>query len=498
MKDQQIDIVLTRLARIDQDLADEFSEVPNEKKDQWLLDNEDVLEGYTDYVDNYKNLADFKGDRLEALSNFWKEHRGKEISDARIKKFIDDHPDVYGDDPDYESAFADVREYVNKANEYYDQFNTSRNEEAARIRRQQEVEGKLIGEDAKKNWPWWKKAITSDYEKERYIHDPKSALFGSEAPALGEAEDTRWGSMTDLGLGTVGNVVDFVPPLKMTVPGLIATALAGPAIRTLRDAGHKWTDSPYQKDWSQIAAARGTDAAINAGTIFLPNFRRVERGAMNVVGPAAERSLKVDRGIASVNEGLDLMKSAPSIDNPIAFRRYIEDLPESDLKRDLLDATSDYLNGIDPNKIENIKTLYDVELNVFREPNALAMQKFGTNIANPQTNLAKEALLVDVKPLTKGEKVQKVIARGAESFNRGSAGQIVKNAAATAAGAREPGAVNIVEEALAHQPEYQFKTADPNDEVLLRMWKSGFTPGRNDPLYDDYLEWKRQEEENKK
>jgi hypothetical protein len=496
MTDQQIDIVYNRLGDIDPEYAESF--INSEDKDKWLIDNEDMLEGTTAYVDSYKNLADLKGDRLEALSKFWMERRGKKLSEDRLEQFIYDHPDIYGEEPDMESAKKDVRDYFAKADDYYDQFKTSRQEEAARIRRQQEVEGKLIGEDAKKNWPWWKKAITSDYEKERYIHDPKSALFGSEAPALGEAEDTRWGSMADLGLGTVGNVADFVPPLKMTVPGLIATALAGPAIRTLRDAGHKWTDSPYQKDWTQIAAARGTDAAINASTIFLPNFRRVERGAMNVVGPAAERSLRVDRGIASVNEGLDLMKSAPSLDNPIAFRRYIEDLPESELKNSLLGATNDFTKGIDANKVTKILNDYDSGINVWRERNALMAQKYGTVASEPQTNLAKEALLVDVKPLTTGEKVQKAIARGAESFNKGTAGQIVKNAGFTAAGAREPGAVNIVEEALAHQPEYQFKTADPNDEVLLRMWKAGFTPGKNDPLYDDYQEWKRQEEEKKK
>ena len=98
-----------------------------------------------------------------------------------------------------ERDFSDVsdkqfNEGLKKMRDYYDQFVSEQEKEAGRIRRQKEV----------KDWGLVKQALTSDYEKQRYIDDPEAALFGEEAPSLGSAENTRWGSMADLGLGAAG------------------------------------------------------------------------------------------------------------------------------------------------------------------------------------------------------------------------------------------------------------------------------------------------------
>jgi hypothetical protein len=107
------------------------------------------------------------------------------------------------------------------------------------------------------NWPWYKKAIASDYAKERYIKDPESSIFSDKGEWYNKGED-----ISDLLYGGAGAVADFIPGVGGTV--------IGPAVRGMRDVQHKLYDSPYQKEWSDIGKDVGGDLLLNVGTDVLP------------------------------------------------------------------------------------------------------------------------------------------------------------------------------------------------------------------------------------
>lgn len=163
----------------------------------------------------------------------------------------------------YKQEFSDVdkgefEKGLAKMKEYFDNEEAQKRAEADKEKRKREV----------KNWGW-RNFIASDYEKERYLDNPQAALFGEQAPSLGDAPKTRWGSAADLGFGVAGAAGDVVPGW--------GSILAGPGIRAARDVGHKLTDSPYQKDWTDIGKGFMQDAAFNAATYAVPNFKRARK-----------------------------------------------------------------------------------------------------------------------------------------------------------------------------------------------------------------------------
>lgn len=96
MSDEQIERLKQQLDAIDQGLTEQFSAAPD--KEKWLVDNAGRLEGYSDFTDNYKNIADFIGDRNTRLANFYKDMEGKEPSEARLYSFTNKNPDISADD----------------------------------------------------------------------------------------------------------------------------------------------------------------------------------------------------------------------------------------------------------------------------------------------------------------------------------------------------------------------------------------------------------------
>ena len=200
----------------------------------------------------------------------------------------------------YATDFADVPreqfdEALNKMRDYYNQFVSEQENEAGRIRRQKEV----------KDWGLVKQALTSDYEKQRYIDDPEAALFGEEAPSIGSAENTRWGSMADLGLGAAGAAADALPGWG---------SLAGPVIRFGRDVGHRVTNSPYQKSAEDIAKDALADVALTASTAWMPNFRREKRMVENALPDAMGRQMKLARESENIQKGVELLDKVVNAD----------------------------------------------------------------------------------------------------------------------------------------------------------------------------------------
>jgi len=151
----------------------------------------------------------------------------------------------------YEKEFTDVpREQFDKVlsgmSQFWEDEKKAREYNAGKVRRTQEV----------KEWPWYKNLVASDYSKQRYINEPEKSLFSDEGEWYNKGED-----ISDVSLGALGLAGDLVPG---------AGVVLGPAARVARDVRHKVEDSPYQKDWKDIATDAGVDVLANAGVQYLP------------------------------------------------------------------------------------------------------------------------------------------------------------------------------------------------------------------------------------
>lgn len=134
--------------------------------------------------------------------------------------------------------------------------------------------------------PW---TLASEYSKQRYIDDPDASIFGKEgnylsfsptkispskfiteqSPIEAIKDAFEGGVLTSEGqeelrdviLGGTAAVGDLIPGYG---------SLLGTGVRAGRDVYKKASDSPYQKDWSDIVSDASIDAFLNLGTEFLP------------------------------------------------------------------------------------------------------------------------------------------------------------------------------------------------------------------------------------
>lgn len=238
---------------------------------------------------------------------------------------------TYKDDV-YQADFEDVkREDFDKAlakmREYYDEETKQRKTEADKEKRKREV----------KNWGW-RNFIASDYEKERYLDNPQAALFGEQAPELGEAPEIRWGSAADLGMGVAGVAGDALPGWG---------SMAGPAVRFARDVGHRVTGSPYQKEWGDIGKNLVADVGFSASTAWLPNYRRARRmESAGLMPKAISETVAIEKDAENMYKGAsvlhELVNGSPRLEQfgdnvkDRYFRETVKDLPDSPLKAELL------------------------------------------------------------------------------------------------------------------------------------------------------------------
>jgi hypothetical protein len=235
----------------------------------------------------------------------------------------------------YQAEFADVPrekfdEALSKMREYYEEEVKARNSEADRKKREKEM----------KDWGW-RNLLASEYAKKRYLENPQESLLGEQAPAIGEAPATRVGATADLLAGAAGAAADALPG----GPGVFV----GPAIRAGRDVAYKVSGSPYQKSWAEIGGDVAGDLALNAGAQYLTNARqllRMGRGASKA--SPVEKVMELDdmekaifnRKTANLVDFLVNGKTAGAYNN-MEFRKLVEDLPESPMKQELLQKTSD-------------------------------------------------------------------------------------------------------------------------------------------------------------
>lgn len=225
----------------------------------------------------------------------------------------------------YDKDFADVPrekfdETVANMSKYWEDAKRAREYEAGKKLREREV----------KNRPLWKDVLASDYAKQRYINEPEKSIFSDEGEWYNKGED-----VSDLIYGGAGAVADVIPGYG---------ALLGPAVRAARDVQHKATDSPYQKEWSNIGQDALSDVAVNAGVEFLPTaiLNRGRRLGKNI-GKTDEifSDYGAEISVAQRQKANDaafeyLKKNEGMFDDARVAQIRINAMPESDIKNDLL------------------------------------------------------------------------------------------------------------------------------------------------------------------
>lgn len=414
----------------------------------------------------------------------------------------------------YEADFSDVprekfEEALSKMKEYYDDEVSSREKEFLKEKRKQEV----------KDWGILRDIATSDYEKQRYIDDPQSALFGDQSPAIGDAPETRWGSATDLGLGVAGAVGDALPGRG---------GFVGPGVRFVRDVGHRVTDSPYQKTWGDIFKNAGVDAVTTAGTAFLPNFRKQKRMIAGGLIPKEYTVLKeIEQEAKAIKEGAGPVLASMSGNLPLTevarrdlFRKSVENMPESQLKAQLkeiynqTDIPWQKVKAIVENNLASAnagttasnreywrqmvndkgeKPIYQRANSLDEAERTVVSPATGEVIPiTPMTTLDPLTVkILGTKELTKTQERLAPLYNLTNKFIEGEVGSAGIKLGSTAVGGRSPKQAQRVRTAEEQANIDALKASE------ARFWEAGFKPKKveGDPLWEAYQEW---DDENKR
>lgn len=394
MSDEEVKKLYGIIQQYSPDMADDFLSADDQQA--WFNENSRMLESLHGFTDKYKNTAQLKTNRLKGLSELYEQQSVYQDNDGnvmlpteeRMASFRKEYPGI-GED--------EIVEWFNKSNEYKKFYEDEAEKEAQKNLRKKEV----------KDWPWYQDLIASDYEKQRYIDDPKSALFGEQAPKLGEAESTRWGSIGDLTAGVAGSIGDAVPGLGGVV--------IGPVIRGARDVTHKVTGSPYQKDLTQIAKDFGKDITVNAGAWLLPNMRKTAKAADLFADPEVARALEVAQETKNIQKGLSPVAQHYHIPeqevidkyrelgvayphNDIALAKAIDDMPASELKSEL----QKIVNSTPLNKPLNRAKIQETTKNYANQTNKFTqdVQKYNQEIMAPAgaQDYGVRTMIVNGKP----------------------------------------------------------------------------------------------------
>ena len=386
------------------------------------LPTEDVLEQYSDYTDKYANYGEFLSDKNKVLKDFYDSQNGRMPSKARMMSFTKKHPYI---------SEEDVNKWFTNVNKYKEEEIKARDEEAGKIRRAREV----------KEWPLWRNMMASDYEKERYIQDPKAAMFGEESSGFWGSSP---GSKADFAAGAAGLAGDLVPG---------AGALIGPTIRTVgRDIiGHKIIDSPYEKDWSQIGQGALIDYGANLAAWKFANAKRMARGAKEGMSPALSQDLMVRGMRQDISDGIKILDSAPK-KTFTEWDTAVNAMPESSLKKELQShlnmartkGFSEYDNEVLNDIVEHGRLDTELVPNTARQMNEseikLAGERFDAGRpATPSRMNEYEKELARVQPLKLKDKIQKAAVIASDALNRKKIGQSVYQVAPHVAGKRPSG-----------------------------------------------------------
>ena len=444
MSDEQLERLKQQLDAIDQGLTEQFSAAPD--KEKWLVDNAGRLEGYSDFTDNYKNIADFIGDRNTRLANFYKDMEGKEPSEARLYSFTQKNPDISADD---------VKQWFAKTNTYKEDELKQREYDYQRAKRADEV----------KNLGFIKNLLTSDYSKQRYIDDPTTSVLGGSQfnpySAEGQSE------LRDQLLGFAGAVGDALPG---------AGSFVGPAVRGGRDAYHKYSDEKYKPEGSVLRSLLG-DMMVNAGVEYMPTLilNRAKKFTGNVgkgakyIGDIVEtnRVMKNDELLNQSHKAMDDMLNAKIYDDNTIYNS-IRSLPDSEYKSELLNSLN-------------------LEKGGFRDAIIPVQRKWRTELSPDVQNawMSVKEKGYEVPSQSSKHFLDKVYAPKLSGTQN-------KIAAILRAGENVgPAAVKITS-TPEHPVEDNVQTRkDWYKQNYARDWSMGFKPNEKegDPLWEAYKEW---------
>ena len=374
----------------------------------------------------------------------------------------------------WQNDFSDIpyeqyRKDIESNKQFWEDEQRAREYNAGRIRRTKEI----------KDWPLWKQTLASDYSKQRYIDEPDASLFGKEGkfnPYSTQGQE----ELSDLIFGGFGAAADAIPGYG---------AIAGPTLRAARDIKHKVSDSPYQKEWSNIGQDALTDAAINAGVEFMPTAilnrgRRLGKNigktdelisdyaaSMNV----AQRQKANDAAFNYLNKNLDMFADAR-----VAQIR-VNAMPESDIKNDMLKLVNS-----DKYSMRAVERYMDAYKKAAE--NGIDAYKFVKNSnVRPNKNIKADNLGDNAIDFFKSK--ERVIGLP-ESKTRNVVGKVMTN--------YMPVGQTIVKEIDTAKGRGSTPEADKQlvkdwyKQNYARDWELGFKPNKKegDPLWEAYIEWK--------
>lgn len=492
MNDKEIGEIGRKLHEIDPSgkLLNEFFYADD--KDAWIKNAGGRLEGYRTYTDVYKNLEDFMANKYKVMNDLYTQLGGVKPSDARMYSINQKYKNIDRDE---------LNEWFDKTNKYKEDIIKERQQKADVARRKKEVEGtytdRLNPEEAEaRNWGILRNVLTSDYEKERYIHEPEKALFGYDAPSIGEAPETRWGSIADLGIGAAAAAADFNPIGRYTF-------VAGPALRSIRDIAHNVSDSRYKKDLPSIIATGTTDLGINSAAKYLANLRKGQRIVNQMTDDDVSKYLNATESFKNTRKAVGELQPGDILlkyDSDIDLVNKIKSLPESNMKNQLMAVVNDTYVGkpINREAINDIVSRYSYITNEGGLDNAVkfvrgettAMPKYG-NDQTLKDFIKEQSYAPKYDELTKGQKLSVIRNKLIGNLNKGDLGQIGVQETANIKG-RDIGKVKSSEDKLPY---------DINDYVkdYTRFFEANFVPNEKegDPLWEAYKIWLRNKERGK-
>ena len=405
----------------------------------------------------------------------------------------------------YEADFSDVPrekfdEALAKMKEYYDAEMKGRKDEAMRKKREKEV----------KDWPLWRNVLASDYEKQRYVDKPETALFGEQAPSIGNAPETRVGATADLLAGAAGAAADVLPGTK--------GVLLGPVIRAGRDAAHIMSGSPYQKEGLSPVTDFAADLAVNAGAAWLPNFRRYTR-----MGKGATKDTPVSiavelnqMGKAIDNKQVDNLYMVLANDGGLTdvhkLSSMINSIPDSPMKQELIANIND-MGAIDKGQLADIvekwRNTYNLRgwdarkmverSNLTDQMTLRASGASDADLANwyakhpywkPNYQYPSEPgplrdyannILSEEKPLSNAQKATAWLLSNANS----DVGAAAAKSIASVSGAR------VSSNPITAMTGADVEALNDIKNREARFWEAGFAPKKvdGDPLWEAYREW---------
>lgn len=461
-------------------LANKIAEVAPDQLPVFI-DNPDafdynVLEGYSDFTNKYKNIADFKLDKPKIMAEIYQQFDGKFPSNARFQSLLNKYNWLNKEE---------LKEWFDKTNNYKELYEKEREAEFRKAQRKQEVD---------KEWGFLDNLLASEYSKQRYIDNPDASIFGKEGKfnpysTAGQEE------LTDVILGGTGAVADLLPGVG---------ALVAPTVRLGRDVYHNVSDSEYKKDIKSIIKDAALDYGTNSGAWLLANARKGAKAANELASNDVKRAINFANEDKAVKEGLSMMQTGvnriPSIPDIIRYREFgiddpfndivlkntIMDLPESSMKRELIPLVSDIKSKpINRSAVQDIINKYNRES--MKPYQATLRQKIKDNRFLPEEARQGSPYLesaIATKPvseLTKLEQASYLFNILSAQLNKGRLGQTIIQEGATLTG-RNSSKPNLVETALQKKEKEDNINRIINNYSLLWNKKSPPPEAKDSPL----------------